>query len=348
MMMNITETLGLKLPIFQAPLSCYPNQEKLVAAVSQNGALGILCGNYQDISQLEDKINAIQSQTANAFAVMIDVSIGEDKVDLADRSQANRYLADAYKKLQVKATEQPSLPHVDDLLDMVIENRPPVIIFQNGLPSDDIIQRCQSAGIMTMAIAGNTLEAIAAAHLVDAIILQGSESAGVQSRFPNHLNTPSYPASTLLHHALINVDKPLIIWGDVQFPQNVVAHLINGASAVMLDSLFWTAEESPIPSKYRHALITQHNEMQTTISRVWLGHPAQTLKNKLTQATEELIPTLSPKTQQRIMIPIIQAAIAQDNPDYMPMWAGLCAVTTEKSVTKICAKFLDELNEIIT
>lgn len=348
MMMNITETLGLKLPIFQAPLSCYPNQEKLVAAVSQNGALGILCGNYQDISQLEDKINAIQSQTANAFAVMIDVSHNEDELVSIDKAQNKRYLSKAYSQLQLEPEEETELPLLDELLQVVIENHPPVIIFQNGLPTDNIIQQCRAADIMVMALVSNTLEAIAANHVVDAIILQGSESAGVQSRFSNQFITPSYPINTLLHHALVNVNKPLIVWGDAQLPRHVVAHLINGASAVMLDSLFWTTEESPIPPSYRQALINQHNEMQTTINPVWLGYRSQTLQNLLTQTTKKRRATVSPKTQQRIMMPIIQAAIAQDNPDYMPMWAGLCATTTEKSVTQMCSQFLTELNEIIS
>lgn len=346
--MNIVDNLGLSLPIFQAPLSCYPNQAQLIANVSKNGALGILCGNYQSLGELDEAISKIQSQTGKAFAVMIDVSTGEGAIDLVDKSQVNRYLSEAYKTLSVDKTARIELPLLDDILQLVIKKSPPVIIFRNGLPSDNIIKQCQQNDIMVMAVASNTLEAIAANQVVDAIILQGCESAGVQSRFPNQLNTPSYPVSTLLHHALDNVDKPLVLWGDAQFPQHVVSSLINGASAVMLDTLFWTTKESPIPASYRKALLEQHNEMQTNLNTIWLGYPARTLQNTLTKSVSKYASTLPPRTQQSITLPIIQAAIEQNNPNYMPMWAGYCAVTTEKTVAQLCKSFSEELDEIIT
>ncbi len=346
-MMNIIEHLGLDLPIFQAPLTCYPNQEKLVASVSQHGALGILSANYQSLAELEKKINYIQAKTTKSFAIMIDVNIGDGNVDLVDKSQANRYLSEAYNALGVNKNQKADLPSLNDLLQLVIKKCPPVIIFQNGLPSDEVIQQCKEKTITLMAVASNTLEAIVADRFVDAILLQGSESSGVQSHFPNNLSVPDYPVSTLLHHALPNVSKPLILWGDAQFPQHVISSLINGAAGVVLDTLFWTTKESPIPPSYRDALLSQHNEMQIALSSVWLGHPARTLQNKLTQSAGQLATTLPPKTQQSIMLPIIQAAIEQNNPDYMPMWAGFCAITTEKTVAQLCKSFLQELDEII-
>ncbi len=345
--MNIIEHLGLDLPVFQAPLTCYPNQEKLVASVSQNGALGILSANYQSLAELEEKINYIQAKTTKSFAVMIDVNVGNGNVDLVDKSQANRYLAEAYTALGVDKNKKAVLPSLNDILQLVIKKCPPAIIFQNGLPDDDIIKQCKKNNITVMAIASNTLEAIVADRFVDAIILQGCESSGVQSQFSNNLATPAYPISTLLHHVLPNVSKPLIVWGDAQFPQHVISNLINGAAGVVLDTLFWTAKESPIPASYREALLSQHNEMQVTQSTVWLGHPARTLQNKLTKAAGKSVTSLPPKTQQSIMLPIIQAAIEQNNPDYMPMWAGYCAVITEKTVAQLCQSFLKELDEIV-
>lgn len=342
---NLSETLQLTLPLFQAPLECYPGQADLVAAVSSHGALGIYSANYQALSAIENNINDIRLQTDKAFAVLVDVNGGNSDIDLTDRSVANAYLSKAYETLGIDAGDAPPAIDVEVTLRHLIELRPPAIIFQNGLPNDTLINACKDADILTMAIVSTPLEAIVADRLVDALILQGNEAAGVHSGFPNDLHEKPYPCNTLLHHALQNVSKPLVVWGDYQFPQNVVAALINGTSAVMIDTLFWTTTESPIPDAYRQAL-HKHNEAQVTISRVWLGHPAQTLKNSLTQSTHHVTP-LSPRQQQRIMLPIISAAIAQNNADYMPMWAGLCALSTDKSVAEVCEKFLQELNNII-
>lgn len=347
-MINITELLDLQLPLFQAPLACYPNQAQLVAAVSENGALGILSTAQKSLVEIEESLDSIQAATDKSFAVTVDVTDGDDSLDLADRSQVNKYLSAAYQALAIDAGEAPTLPSANEIIDLLIEKKPAAIIFENGLPSDEIISQCTAQNLTVMALVSNTLEAIAANKVVDIIILQGSESAGMHSRFANDLNTPAFPSSTLLQHALANTTKPLVIWGDAQFPQHVVSALINGAASVMLDTLFWTTQESPIPDSYRNALLTQHNEMQTTLSHVWTGHPAQTLKNALTESLQRGGSALPTRKQQRIMQPIIQAAIAQDNPDYMPLWAGLCAISTEKTVAQLCEKFLEELNEIIT
>ncbi len=347
-MTHITESLALKLPLFQAPLACYPNQERLVAEVSKNGALGVYSSTLQLIRDIEKSIDSIQKATKKPFAVAIDMTAGESALEQAEWSNANKFLANARSELSIEAKSTPTLPRAQEIIALVIDKRPAAIIFENGLPTHEVVQRCRENDIAVMAIVGNMLEAIVADAVVDVLILQGCESAGVHSRFPNDISTPAFPSTTLLQHALANTTKPLVVWGDAQFPQHVVSALVNGASYVMLDSLFWTAQESPIPPSYRNALLTQHNEMQTTISNVWLGHPSQVLQNKFTKATKHHGSILPAKKQQQIMYPVIQAAIAQDKADYMPLWAGLCAVTTEKSVAELCEKFLQELNEIIT
>ncbi|PIE46008.1 MAG: hypothetical protein CSA45_01060 [Gammaproteobacteria bacterium] len=345
--MNITETLGLKLPVFQAPLECYPNQSALVAKVSECGALGIYSANYQSLQAVARQLKDIKQRSQNAFAVMVDVSQGDDSIDLADRSLVNHYLHKAYRELGISASESESFPTPAEVIKLVIDACPAAIIFQNGLPDNRLIKDCQHAGIMTMAMVSNTIEAIVADKYVDVLILQGMESAGVQSRFNNDLDVEHYPINTLLHHGIANLSKPLVAWGDFQATQHVVSALINGAAAVLVDTLFWTTKESPIPTAYRQAL-RHHNEMQTTLSSAWLGYPARTLKNELTRLVKDKSAILSPKKQQRIMLPIIEAAIEQDNADYLPMWAGFYAVHTVKTVSEVCEKYIAELNEIIT
>ena len=346
--MNITEKLKLKLPLFQAPFTCYPNQENLVAEVSNNGALGIFSTSLQALSEIKEGIDKIQQKTAKAFAVLIDTTNTDDDVDLADHSQANEYLKDAYKALGINSKNIVYLPNTTEITELVINKKPAVIIFANGLPTADVVADCHEKSITTMALVSNTLEAITADKVVDAIILQGSESAGMQSRFPNDLKTTTFPSNTLLQHAIANTSKPLIVWGDAQSPQHVVSALINGASCVVIDSPFWTTTESSIPDSYRQILLTQHNEMQTSLTNVWLGQPTQTIKNQLTESANNNKNILSAKKQQRIMFPIIREAIAQDNPNFMPLWAGLCAVSTTKNIAELCENFLTEINEIIT
>lgn len=346
--MNISEQLGLKLPIFQAPLELYPNQTALVAKVSDCGGLGIYSANHQSLSAIDKALKDIKMRTDKPFAVMIDVTDTEKALDLADRSSANLYLADAYKILNIKETEAEPLPRFHDVVRSVLAHQPAVMIFQNGLPTNEVIQACKHHNVVTMAIASNVLEAVAIDNAkLDAVVLQGMESAGMQSQFANDLNAPRYPINTLLTQTESLVNMPVIAWGDYQTSSNIVAALVNGVSAVMLDTPFWTTNESPIPNSYRQALLA-HNEMAITTTSLWQGHPSQVMKNHLTQKIKSVnTKPLLAKQQQRLMLPIIAAAVAQNNSDYLPLWAGYCVTSSKKTVSELCEKFSAELNDII-
>lgn len=346
--MNIIDTLELKLPLFQAPLPCYPNTSGLVAKISECGGLGVYSTDSQSVDEISAALNDIKLRTDKAFAVTIDIKTGGDHIDLADKSSANIYLKAAYQVLDMSTTEAEPLANFADIFTCVISHQPAAIIFQNGLPDERVIQEAKRNGILTLAIAGNLLEAIAINNSrIDAIVLQGNESAGPQSQFSNDLSIPYYPINTLLHHAIAHIAKPLIVWGDYQSAANIVAALVNGAAAVMVDVPFWTTQESPIPDSYRQRL-TEHTEMTIMTSDVWQGYPANVLKNVLTQHMQKTSQKALPaEKQQRLMLPVIRAAIAQDNADYMPLWAGFCATVSGKTVSELCAKFHAELRHII-
>ncbi len=344
--MNIIKQFELELPIFQAPLEGYSNQAKLVAETSNNGALGIYSANYQTLDEIENNLNLIKKMTNKSFAVLFDVRGGNDDLDLADRSGANNYLKSAYQDLQISASDEITLPSKTAIIEKLLVTKPAAVIFQNGLPDDETIEKFKTANITTMAIASNALEIVVADKYVDVIILQGLESAGIHSQFDNTLNTKHYPIGTLLHHGLNISEKPLIAWGDYQYPENIVGALINGASSVIIDTPFWTTQESPVPDCYREAL-AEHNEMLITDTTVWTGYHSICLQNKLTKLANKWNEVMSPQKQQRIMLPIIRAAVERNNADYLPLWAGYFAIRTEKSVAELCEKYQKNLDDIM-
>lgn len=335
--MTITEKLTLTHPFIQAPLACYPDQAPLVSAVSEAGGLGVLSADMQYLNDIGHAINAVRERTDKPFAVQINLTDSETGIDLADRSSTNTYLKPAYKTLNIEAQEAPALPDVNAVCKAVAEQKPPVLIFQNGVPSDEFIEHCRRSGMVTLAVAANTLEAIAIQHTrIDGIILQGAQTAGLQSQFDNDLPDAHFPIMALLHHAKQHTRKPLIVWGDCQTPETVAFLLTQGAVAAVLDTPLWTCKESSIPDAYRQALHT-HNETRVTASCVWQGQPANTLANALTeQQRQGNGQTLAARKQQRLILPVIEAAIAQNNADYLPLWAGLCAITANGSAAEVC------------
>ncbi|MPV86317.1 NAD(P)H-dependent flavin oxidoreductase [Ostreibacterium oceani] len=351
MQMQLTDIIGIDLPIFQAPLSLYPRQSQLVSAVSEAGALGVFDTLGQPIEMIREALSDIELQTQKPYAVLMSASNASSNMDLADRSLANGILADARQALALSLplTEQTVLPDFSDILTTVMDYQPAVIIFQNGLPDDAIITACQAQSIYTMAIASNLLESIAIAYSpIDALILQGTEAAGLHSQFPNQLDTCFFPVNTLLYHALANVPKPIVVWGDMVNTPNMVGALINGASAVMIDTPFWTCDESPIPTSYRQCLAVS-NEMTSRVTTLWNGFPSRAIPNAMTAAFAQMKQTsLPPKNQQALLLPIINAAIEYNHSDYLPMWSNLCPVVSDQSIASLCERYAQELSEMIS
>ncbi len=334
--MNIIEKLGLSLPLLQAPLVAYPHQAKFVSQVCNQGALGVYSTEFQSLDAIKDDIKSIKQQTPSAFAVMINLSESDSSIDLADRSSSNSYLKEAYNELDIKGNESSAFPSVNDICKAVVTERPPVIIFQNGLPTDEFIKHCHRVGITMFAIASNTLEAIAInSTQIHGIILQGNESAGILSKFENDLPVRRYPTNTLLIQTQKEVNKPLILWGDRQTASEVKSSINDQVAAVVVDTPLWTTTESPLPQSYKQAL-KEHNEMLTAVSTVWNGQPANVLQNKIThkqkQSKQKSLPI---EKQRRFIFPIINAAIEQDNSDYMPLWAGLISHYSGVSIIEL-------------
>jgi|GEM_PF-5168893 len=347
--MNIVEKLGLKLPLIQAPLDAYPKQIPFIATICKQGALGVYSTNLQLLATIKDDIAQLVSANVSPFAVLVNMADSSENIDLADRSVTDTYLKKAYQTLNIDASDTPELPDAEAICKAVINTQPPVIIFQNGLPNDAFIETCKRKHITTFTIASNILEVIAIEHSpIDAIILQGSESAGLLSQFDNGLDIPYYPISSLLQHARKNSTKPLAVWGHYQHPTDINTAIYSGAQAVVLDTPFWTTHESSIPSSYRQAL-QQHNEMSITTSLIWQGHPSQVIKTALTQSIKDnRQQILSSRKQQRIMQPIIKAAIEQNQEDYLPLWAGLFSAYSDCSVADLCRRFTNDIRPLPT
>ena len=65
----LTERLGLRYPIIQAPMTGGPGTPQLTAAVSNAGGLGSLAGGHLQPDRLRDAIADVRALTDRPFAV---------------------------------------------------------------------------------------------------------------------------------------------------------------------------------------------------------------------------------------------------------------------------------------
>src|SRR3954469_22060755 len=137
--MRITETLGIELPIIQAPMAGVQGSA-LAIAVSNAGGLGSLPCAMLSLQDLQRELTAIRDRTLRPFSV--NFFCHEDRPpDEAREARWRALLAPYYAELglapsapQATPARRPFSPEAAELLSQF---KPPVVSFHFGLPSPD-------------------------------------------------------------------------------------------------------------------------------------------------------------------------------------------------------------------
>lgn len=230
----LTQTLELRYPIWQAPLPFHLITPQASGEISAAGALGMIMvsevSNCQQLSlalaQYEEQHTRASICFSHRLPHNVHWQIPDDAQSslqaLANRHNLNYPLA--------------KTDHFLDLLDTALSASPRVIGFANGIPEKETIAFIQAQDVRTFAICHSVAEAIVAADFgVDYLVLQGCEAGGEQYKFENQLIELRQSALTLLQQVRAHVNLPIILWSDFTHGADIVAALIAGAQAVMLD-----------------------------------------------------------------------------------------------------------------
>lgn len=230
----LSQALHLRFPIWQAPLPFALFSAAQSGKISASGALGLLCvhesSNCQQLNHALAQYHEQHSQAAICFM---------HRLPQAPSWQASHEQQEHIHRFCQKHQLSYPLSHSDhflDLLDSAINASPRLIGFANGIPEKETIQLIKSQAIRTFAICHNLPEALTAADFgVDYLVLQGSEAGGEQCRFENDLPELRHSGLSLLQQVRAHLSLPLVLWSDFTHGADIVAALIAGAQAVMLD-----------------------------------------------------------------------------------------------------------------
>ena len=88
----LTERLGIRYPIIQAPMTSGPGTPQLAAAVANAGGLGALAASHLQPEQLQQAIAETRALTDRPFAVNLATGIPA-KIDLDRIARARTLLA---------------------------------------------------------------------------------------------------------------------------------------------------------------------------------------------------------------------------------------------------------------
>jgi len=241
---RITELIGIEHPVIQGAMT-WVSFPPLVAAVSNAGGLGILGAAFMNPTELREYIKQIKDQTDKPFGVNI----------------------------------IPENPELEQLLDVIIEEKVPVASYGKGNPQR-IIERTRPHGVINMPTMGSLKHAIQAekdgAH---AVIVQGTEGGG---------HTGFVATSVLTPLVAGNLKIPVVAAGGMGDGKGMVAALALGAEGIAMGSRFIVTKEAPVPLNVKQFIIEQTEE-NTVVTDNLSGVRCRVLKNTFAESLLEMV-----------------------------------------------------------
>ena len=289
-MNTLLRTLGIGLPIIQAPMAGV-STPAMAAAVSNAGGLGSIGVGASNAETARQMIAAVRAASDRPF----NVNVFCHRPSVADAAREAAWLARLAPEFGKYGENPPSrlreiytsFVEDDAMLVVLVEERPKVVSFHFGLPSAERIAALRAAGIVLLATATNLEEArsIAAAG-IDAVVAQGFEAGGHRGVFDPVAPDDCLGTMALTRLLVRDLDIPVIAAGGIMDGAGVAACLVLGASAAQLGTAFVACPESSADAGYRAALLSAasaHTVMTTVIS----GRPARCIANRFTAFGDE-------------------------------------------------------------
>lgn len=287
---DLTKKFDIEIPIIQAPMAGV-GTPALAAAVSNAGALGSVSVGAMTVEEARFAIKETRSQTNRPF----NINVFCHKSPAADPERDARWLKtlarffesfDVAPPVELKEIYQ-SFNQNKAMLDLLLEERPPIVSFHFGVPPSGYIASLKKAGIIL--IAGVT--SLDEAHLVetsgvDAIIAQGYEAGGHRGIFNPDERDDKLGTLALTRLLVEKINLPVIAAGGIMDGAGAAAVLVLGAQAAQLGTAFISCPESAADDGYRTALKSEA-AFHTVMTRAISGRAARGLPNRLTALEDD-------------------------------------------------------------
>jgi NAD(P)H-dependent flavin oxidoreductase YrpB (nitropropane dioxygenase family) len=355
---ELCDRFGIEYPIF-----AFTPSEKVAAAVSRAGGLGVLgCVRFNEADELEETLSWLDDNTDGkpyGVDVVMPMKVPTEgtSVDLKAMIPGEHisFVEETLRKLGV-----PPLPEGEGRegvlgwlhstarshVDVALQHRPVLIANALGTPPEDVIELAHEHGVLVAALAGAAKHA--ASHVakgVDIIVSQGYEAGGHTGEISSMVLNPQIVDA-------VGPDVPVLAAGGIGCGRQVAASLALGAQGVWTGSLWLTVAEYDLGSSdaVQKALL-KAGSADTVRSRVYTGKPARLLKNKWTAAwDEEGAPAPLPMPLQNLLVSDAHNRLnSGDDPDVVAMPAGqIIGRTNEvRPVAQVMAELISEYEETV-
>jgi enoyl-[acyl-carrier protein] reductase II len=213
---NLLDILGSKYPIIQGPIGEL-NDPKMVAAVSEAGAFGMLAlGFVTDMGKVKKMIAEVKELTNKPFGANLMIAMN---------------------------------PNNDVILEVLAESGVKTVTTSAGSPKK-IYPKIKELGMNVLHV---TLAALLAAKAVEAgadgVVVSGTESGGLRTTGPESTNLILIPLVCDM------VDVPVVAAGGIADRRGYRAALALGAQGVQVGTALLASEESPASKSWKEAII---------------------------------------------------------------------------------------------
>lgn len=301
--MTLSELLGLRIPIMQAPMAGI-STVKLAAQVTNYGALGSIpfggCDLTKSVEPVRQQLEEFttlthsncvnlnffchpkahqppptNSQTENWQKLFSTVTKSDAKSVVSSLQNGNvsfKQLEDDPKQLLL-------------LFDILKEYKPKIVSFHFGLPDKLTISKLQELQILVFVCITSVEEAThAIEHNVDGLVVQGYEAGGHRGNFlvdqehDSNLNTSELFKDVTKLISSQDRKPYLVPAGGIVDGKSARKYLDEGALAVCMGTVFVPTQESNSNDFVATQITTQKVPMPTVMTRLVSGKPARCLR----------------------------------------------------------------------
>lgn len=240
---RLCELLGIEYPVIQGGMAWVATAE-LAAAVSEAGGLGLIAAGGAPADVVRGEIEKARKLTKKPFGINVMLMS----------------------------------PFADDVMNMILEEKPAVVVTGAGNPGK-YIQALKEAGIKIMpVVASVALAKRLEKSGVDAVIAEGTEAGG-------HIG--ELTTMVLIPQICDAVSIPVVAAGGIADSRGAVAAFALGADGIQVGTKFICSEECIAHENYKNAVLKAKDRDAVVTGRS-TGAPVRALKNKLTKEYDRL------------------------------------------------------------
>jgi nitronate monooxygenase len=284
--MTLLATLGIDVPIVQAPMAGV-SSPAMAAAVANAGALGSIGVGATNAEGARKMIVAVRGRSNRSLNVNV-FCHRPARADAAVEAAWSEHLRPRFERFgahppAVLKEIYRSFLEDDEMLAMLLAEKPRVVSFHFGLPAAERIQALRERGIVLVASATTLAEGhLAAAAGVHAVVAQGYEAGGHRGAFDPDAADDCLGTLALTRLLVRKLEVPIIAAGGIMDGAGIAAVLRLGAAAAQLGTAFIACPESDADAGYR-ATLASDAAHHTTMTRAISGRPARCLRNEFTK-----------------------------------------------------------------